>query len=340
MIWHVSSMSGGKDSVPTTLIAREEVQGENLVMCFADTGNEEDVTYEYVYDYLPGKLELPLVVVRADFSEEFARKRLNLARIAAGEPESDVYGKREFDYPWTPEAAAKALELLHPTGNPYLDLCMVRGGFPSRKRQFCTEYLKRNPIIEYQEKQIAEHGAVWSWQGVRADESASRKPLRCTAGGPACDKGFEVVGGGLFIRRPIIRWKAADCFETMKYFGVKPNPLYSQGFSRVGCFPCINASKAEISQIARRYPEHVDRIAKWEELVSSVTRPGSKATFFHVRTISGDIAPALEHDISRVVQWAKTTRGGKQYDLLGASADSSACASSYGLCDSVDEVAA
>ena len=36
-----------------------------------------------------------------------------------------------------------------------------------------------------------------------------------------------------------------------------------------------------------------------------------------------------------VVAWARTTRGGRQFDLLEALAPSAGCASSYGLCEGV-----
>lgn len=34
-----------------------------------------------------------------------------------------------------------------------------------------------------------------------------------------------------------------------------------------------------------------------------------------------------------VVEWAKTGRGGKVYDLVKASLDTSVCSSRYGLCE-------
>lgn len=132
---YVVSLSGGKDSAATLLVALELHGRENVRAVFADTGNEHEATYEYALDYLPRTLGVTVDVVRASFADEFAVKRANLARLAAGEPESAVYGKRQFQYAWTPETAARALELLHPTGNPFLDMCMLKGGFPSRKRQ-------------------------------------------------------------------------------------------------------------------------------------------------------------------------------------------------------------
>lgn len=208
-ILHVVSLSGGKDSTATLLVALELHGRENVRAVFADTGNEHEVTYEYALDYLPGALGITVDVVRADFADEFATKRANLARIAAGEPESAVYGSREFMYAWTPEAAARALELLRPTGVPFLDLCLVRGGFPSRKRQYCTEYLKTRPLTEYALARLEEgHSAAWSWQGVRIDESDSRRDRLQGTG--ACVRSFEVAGGGLFIYRPILRWRVED----------------------------------------------------------------------------------------------------------------------------------
>lgn len=328
-VHNVISLSGGKDSTATMIVALETQPRESLSFVFADTGNEHEATIEYVMDYLQAALDVQIDVVRADFSDEFVTKRAKLARIAAGEPESAVYGKRKFMYRWTPETAARALELLHPTGVPFLDLCMVRGGFPSRKRQYCTEYLKTKPLTEYA-LNILDSGkaeAIWSWQGVRVDESESRR--RRLGGTGACVKSFEVVGGGIFNYRTILRWKAADCFDAHRAYGVEPNPLYMQGMTRVGCMPCINCSKAELAQIERRFPEHIERIGEWERLVSGVCRQRSPVSFFHMGTQahSGQ-ASTIKH----VVEWSRTTRGGRQFDLLANLDEPSACSSAYGLC--------
>lgn len=313
------SVSGGKDSTATLLVALEIHGHDNVRAVFADTGNEHQATYEYALSYLPQATGCKVDVVRADFADEFATKRANLARIAAGEPESAIYGKRQFMYHWTAEAAEKALELLHPSGIPYIDLCMVRGGFPSRKRQFCTEYLKSRPLTEFALDLIEQHGAVESWQGVRADESLSRSRL----------PSYEYLGHGLSIYRPILRWNVRDVFEAHAAAGVKPNPLYTQGMSRVDCMPCINAAKGEIKEISQRFPEHIERIEAWERLVSSVSRPRSPVSFFHMGT-QGHSGCATT--IRTVIEWSRTTRGGKQFDLL-LNDEPTACSSAYGLCE-------
>lgn len=325
---HVVSMSGGKDSTATAILAIDQHGRDACRFVFADTGNEHDATYEYALHYLPSALGITVDVVRADFSDEFATKRANLARLAAGEPERAVYGKREFKYQWTPAAAARALELLHPTGNPYLDMCMLKGGFPSRKRQYCTDYLKTQPLVEYQLGIIDSGMAVWSWQGVRLEESLSRR-MRLQGTG-ACVKAFEVVGGRLFTYRPILRWQVQDVFQAHELAGIEPNPLYLQGMDRVGCMPCINCGKAELREISRRFPEHIERIAAWERLVSEVCRPLSPVSFFHIGT-HGHAGQAST--IHSVVEWSKTTRGGRQYNLLDQLDEPTACSSSYGLCE-------
>lgn len=327
-IVHVVSMSGGKDSTATAILAIEHHSRDACRFVFADTGNEHATTYEYALHYLPKALGITVDVVRADFSEQFATKRANLARIAAGEPESAVYGRRKFMYQWTPEAAARALELLHPTGNPYLDMCLVKGGFPSRKRQYCTDYLKTQPLTAYAVDLLDAGHSVWSWQGVRIDESHSRRERLQGTG--ACVKAFEEVGGGLYNYRPILRWTARDVFQAHEFAGINPNPLYLQGMDRVGCMPCINCSKAELREIARRFPAEVERIAEWERLVSSVCRPRSPVSFFHLGTQGHTGETSTIH---AVVDWSRTTRGGRQYNLLDQLDEPTACSSSYGLCE-------
>lgn len=313
---HVVSLSGGKDSTATALVALELHGIDACRFVFADTGNEHESTYRYALEYLPRVLGISVVVVKACFDDEFRTKRANLERIANGEPESAVYGNRQFKYQWTPEAAKRALDLLNQTGNPFLDLCMLKGGFPSRRRQFCTEHLKRNPITEYQIDLLDLGHQVESWQGVRADESEARRWL----------PHYESMGGGMAVYRPILRWNVSDVFEAHRAAGIEPNPLYLQGMTRVGCMPCINCGKAELSEIARRFPKHIERIAKWEALVQSVTRPGSNATFFHKQKMGAN-------GVEAAVEWSRTTRGGRQFDLLSDVSATTACSSAYGLCE-------
>lgn len=315
---NIVSVSGGKDSTATLLVAIA-LEAENLQAVFADTGNEHEQTYEYL-DYLERVTRTQIRRVKADFTRQIAGKRrfVETKWREQGVPE---------------EVVLAALEVLQPTGNPFLDLCVWKGRFPSRRAQFCTEELKRNPMLEQVTIPLMGQGdMILSWQGVRAGESLVRRYL------PECDE----VGGGLFNYRPILKWDVPAVFEAHRYMGVKPNPLYSQGMGRVGCMPCINCRKDELREIALRFPEVIDRIEQWEAITRQASKRGG-ATFFagaNAKHPSGSIAELSAAEIVSIanirqaVEWSKTTRGGVHYDLLAGLADASACSSAYGLCDS------
>lgn len=313
---HLVSCSGGKDSTATLLLAIEQHGAENVRAAFADTGNEHEATLEYV-DYLQDATGIEIVRLKRDFTDMWWPRR---DYVRDQWPEKGVPA----------DVVARALAVFErgPTGIPFLDLCIIKARFPSRMAQFCTQFLKTEPLTEHA-LSIIDGGAdaVWSWQGVRIDESAARKNKFRGTG--ACVRSFEVLGGGLFAYRPILRWNWGDVFDAHRLFGIKPNPLYLQGRKRVGCV-CINSGKDEIRTWNVRDRHHLERISEWEDIVGQVSKRAN-ATFFPA---PGESDTAHERgNIWQVVQWAKTTRGGKQFDLLGDLDESLSCSSAYGLCE-------
>jgi 3'-phosphoadenosine 5'-phosphosulfate sulfotransferase (PAPS reductase)/FAD synthetase len=314
---NIISVSGGKDSTALLLLAIER-QPENLQAVFADTGHEHQQTYEYVR-YLEQATGVPIRWVRADFTEQLAGK----ARYVREKwPEKGV----------PPDIVARALAILDKgsTGNPFLDLCIWKGRFPSTKARFCSEELKRNPIIEQvQIPLLAEGAKVISWQGVRADESPSRallKEMDCNGADPES-------GGELWNYRPILKWTAAECFDMHHKHGIRHNPLYEQGMGRVGCMPCIHARKDELLEISKRFPEEIERVAEWERIVSGASKR-QMATFFSAVGIANENVSLDRHGIKESTKWAKTSRGGVQYDLIRSDNDNvPLCSSIYGLCE-------
>jgi 3'-phosphoadenosine 5'-phosphosulfate sulfotransferase (PAPS reductase)/FAD synthetase len=307
---NIVSVSGGKDSTALLLLAIER-QPDNLQAVFADTGNEHEITYEYV-QYLNDKV-FPIRTVKADFSRQIAGKREYVLTKWAekGAPQDAI------------ERAAAALA---PTGNPFLDLCIWKGRFPSSKAAFCSEELKRNPIMmQVQNPILYAESDVISWQGVRRDESLRRRHLvECEA------KTTMPWGSVLWNYRPILDWTAEDCFAMHRKHGIKHNPLYEQGMGRVGCMPCINCRKDELLEISKRFPEAIDRIRQWEDAVKQASKRKA-ATFFAAP--SDDSEWSATQTIDVVVEWAKTSRGGKQYDWLRTELDGPLCSSIYGLCE-------
>jgi hypothetical protein len=162
---------------------------------------------------------------------------------------------------------------------------------------------------------------------VRADESARR----------ATYKMHERGEFGIWIYRPLLRWTAMDVFAICRKHGVKPNPLYLKGMNRVGCMPCIMCRKDELSEIARRFHDVIERLRRWEEMVSACAKRGS-STFF----IQKDPEKVLDvdfktHGIDAAVEWSMTERGGWQYDLFKATDPIPTCSSNYGLCELPDD---
>ena len=315
-VQHIVSVSGGKDSA--ALYAMAVRMGSRLGKwraVFCDTGNEHEATVEYVatlHEQIGGpKVE----VIKADFTAALAHKREVIATkwVREGVPA---------------ETCERAIRLLAPTGNPFLDLCMWKGRFPSRRAQFCTEYTKRLPVQFQVVFPASKSGPVLQWIGVRRDESAARKdsPL------------FRRDDGQRVYRwHPIRHWSAAEVFAYLRESGVAPNPLYRQGMSRVGCMPCINCSKGELASVARRFPEHIERIAEWERIIAGVSKRGH-GTFFVAKddplhAEDDDLSALTVHD---AVAWSRTSRGGRQFDLETYAAGrepAPVCQSVYGLCE-------
>jgi len=306
-------MSGGKDSTATALVAIERYGRDRVQCCFADTGHEHPETLDYVQNYLPGALGVPVHTVRADFSRQMAGKRAWIEKHWA-------------DDGLPPERIARALEILQPTGNPYLDLCLWKGRFPSRKAQFCTEELKGRPLDAFIDA-IDPAEACESWRGIRRDESQNRADAQ--------DEYIDATKAGRVFRvvQPLVAWTAGQVIEYVRASGVTLNPLYSQGMKRVGCMPCINCGKDELLEIAQRWPAEVERIVEWEALVSEASKRG-RSTFFVDAALDDETTDETfsRLKISERIKWAKTSRGGRQYDLVRA-IPSEGCSSLYGLCE-------
>lgn len=278
---NVIGISGGKDSTATALYAIENIE-EPLRFVFCDTGIESPATYEYIA-YLDDKFKAltgrGVEVVKADFADRIAKKKAKL--IANGEP-------------------MRRIEAMEATGNPFLDLCIWKGRFPSTKARFCTQELKIFPTINYIKSLMTEGVTVMSWSGERAEESLARSKK------PVKEVLLKTENAIAYTHRPILRWTEQMCFDKLKEHGIEPNPLYAQGFKRVGCFPCVMCRKSEIKRIADLYPDVFELLKEWEALVAQASKCQAGSFF----AWEGNRKTIEDH-----IEWSKTSRGGKQYQL-------------------------
>ena len=346
---HIVNLSGGKDSQACALLAAERGRPFRLVM--ADTGNEHQATIDHAH-LVAEHVGQPLEIVRADFTDRIAAKREAVRQKWTEEGVNENYIR-------------DALDVLQPTGIPFLDLCLWKGRFPSRMAQFCTEHLKSEAIQVHVTDKILSRTSVVHWLGVRRDESPSRRAAPM----------FQLVRqdrtkGDALLFRPIIHWTAENVVGFSQAHGLPLNPLYSEGMSRVGCFPCINAGKDELAEIHTRFPEATERVREWERLVAMASKRSSASFFEPGKTPEGadmqrelkrlvahrlSLMPPFEKEADRrraekllisqiapnfdwpkidsIMDWATTTGRGGRNRLLPLDEPELGCSSHYGLCE-------
>lgn len=316
-VYHVVSVSSGKDSDETLRQALARFPVKRVRAVFADTGNEHALVHEHLA-YLEQRHGITIERLRADFSAEIMAKRRFIARDQRRG--RDANGRR---LRWSNKAKRRVLAVLWPSGNPFLDLCMWKGRFPSRKAQFCTQELKTALLAQYQRDLVEAGHRVVSWQGVRRDESQNRRNAAQ----------FERINPRTYAYRPLVDWTAAQVFASLAVHDIELNALYRQGMSRVGCMPCINVNKAELREIAKRWPEHPQRIAEWERRVGACSKRGYSTFLTDAHAAKDRRVIFADLNVWSRIEWSKTTRGGKQFDLLTHNEEPKACASAYGLCE-------
>lgn len=276
---YVIGFSGGIDSQAALNWAIDAYGADSVIAINADPGgNEHPLTTEFI-----GLVSVnvhPVVICRPTYRDMWI-----------GE---DYAAKRGFD----PDAPVS-----------FADMSKIRGRFPYRGAQFCTELLKLRPMRRWMDAHLQgiEYERI---TGLRRDESDKRAetPER------EWDEFFNC-----YVRHPLAHWTKRQCFDYCIGKGQEINPLYKLGFGRVGCAPCINASRSDIRQWAKRFPEMIDKIREWERQVGH--------TFFPPKV------PGMEINwIDEVVAWANCERGGKQFSL-DVWMPAPVCESKFGLCE-------
>jgi 3'-phosphoadenosine 5'-phosphosulfate sulfotransferase (PAPS reductase)/FAD synthetase len=185
-------------------------------------------------------------------------------------------------------------------------LAELKHTFPRRKMQFCTEHLKLRPQSRWIRENV--EGEFRRYTGVRREESKNRE-------GRQPVEWDEVFGCEL--HHPIVDWTKQMCFDFVRRHEEQVNPLYTLGFGRVGCAPCVNSNKGDVRAWAERFPEMIDKVRSWEQRVG--------------RTFFGPMVPGMEINwVDDVVRWSKTVHGGDQLEILYPRP---LCESDYGLCE-------
>lgn len=305
----ILSVSGGKDSTATGLFLRE--RGIPFEAVHMATGWEHADTDRYVREILPDVLGVSITILS------------DLPPLSAEN-----------------EAIAMAIETKHGIEpSAMVRWCLHKGMFPGRTIRFCTQQLKVFPSRNYaRERAIATGRSIVSVQGIRSQESLSRRTL----------PEWEPHDGDVEVWRPIIRWSEADVIAMHLKHGVPPNPLYLRGARRVGCWPCIFSAKHEIRMIADTDP---GRIALIRDLEQAVGEAAAKRAAKRGEELNHPPAffqaprrtPILQEDgsvkrsarcepIDSVVEWSRTKHGSNEFDPNAADPSDGGCVR-WGVCE-------
>lgn len=219
------------------------------------------------------------------------------------------------------------IETIYPPLNFY-ELAKKKGRFPGTKTRFCTQQLKIFPTQKHIMQYQLENKSVLLLSGVRAGESEDRAAMQEF-------EWDEYYASDMF--RPLLKWSLDDVWAFLKKYNSPRNPLYDFGARRVGCFPCIMSTKAEIRTIAKNFPERIDMIRKAEMETGKQT-----STFFarkkvplrfrsrEITTKDGEVVKVPT--IDDVVEWSRTGHHKpSQYEMDFA--EYAACPSNLGMCE-------
>jgi 3'-phosphoadenosine 5'-phosphosulfate sulfotransferase (PAPS reductase)/FAD synthetase len=286
----IVQFSGGKDSLASLIWTRNNIT-KDFITVFCDTGWESDITYKHI-EQVGRDLGLNIVTLKSKKYEGF------------------------------------------------YDLAKKKKRFPSVRARFCTEELKSKPMIDYILDEINDDVVII--QGIRKAESISRSKMsaQCTYFKYYVHPyGKDKTGKDKYhtyrkkeilrfrenhaddIIRPVFDWSGQQVIDYIISNGMSPNPLYSMGMKRVGCFPCIMANNVDIRSLAKFFPDRLAEICRYEvEAGSTFFGPDSIPSWAYKGAY-----PLLPDVIKYVTH--KLPMGG----LFGDEEQS--CMSFYGLCE-------
>jgi len=160
-------------------------------------------------------------------------------------------------------------------------------GPPSRLQRWCCSVTKSIPFYVALSS-LSEERSTTVFEGVRREESFTRSNYDRLAGSVKHTLVTNV--------RPIIDWSDTEVYLYLIFRGVKINPLYKLGLSRVGCSLCPFSSDWSEFLIRKIYPELNDRFL--DEIYKTFNNNGLYITEKQAKYISTG-------------KWK--TRGGEKY---------------------------
>ena len=134
---------------------------------------------------------------------------------------------------------------------------LEKNGLPKKDSRWCCEYLKLEPVSRWLETQ----GPCVTIQGNRWYESFARSNLPGAIENPFNPNQLNLS--------PIRGWRALEVFLYIWWRELPVNPLYDQGFERVGCWMCPAMLEAETEIARTKLP---DKYQEWDRILRKFAR--------------------------------------------------------------------
>lgn len=264
----IVSYSGGKDSQACLLYAVNKYGSKNIEAVFCDTGWEHPDTYKHIID-TTSELNVKLTVLQ---SEKY-KGMVDLAKKRKRFPST----KTRFC-----TSELKMIPMIDFILQSNQDMTIIQGirGNESAERSLmssqCTFF--KYYFEPYKSNKITIERFKFISNPTKTQISKRNKAADRLKQGFNDEKYFTYRKKDVFkyvkiyvadIDRPLFNWTSHQVIDYILQNNQKPNPLYYQGFKRVGCFPCIMCSHQEIRELIKRYPERMQEITDYENMIGS-----------------------------------------------------------------------
>lgn len=352
----IVSFSGGKDSLATLILADKKYGRGGVIAVFCDTGWEHEMTYKHIAEVCQ-ELGVELVTIKSKKYLNFidlAVKKKRFPSTKARFCTEELKTKPMIDFVLDQcsgyctiiqgirkdESESRSLMQEHCTYfKYYFQPFKITGRFDKVLKAIEEKNIpaKIKTLIE---KLLNIKLPLYSSKSLVKWDDARKKIVELNLLPKNRVKHFHTYRKDEIINwrtenvdnvwRPIFNWTAQETIDFIIQNGMKPNPLYYKGMSRVGCFPCVMCKQFEMKQIIDTFQEYLDRLATASKKVGrSFFPPNYIPERFQtgLDKKSGLKFPTLED----VVKYLN--RKDAQIDMFKQDNEDHSCMSFYGICE-------
>jgi 3'-phosphoadenosine 5'-phosphosulfate sulfotransferase (PAPS reductase)/FAD synthetase len=324
MIKVIIPLSGGKDSQASMLWAIEKYGIENCETAFCDVKWEAPETYKHI-DYLVKKAGIKhntLVSSKYDGMVDLAIKKGRFPSTTARFCTEELKVKPMIDFILTQQSHLIIVDGVRADESERRS----KQNPECRYFKYYFEPYKTNSMVveKYAAKPPVTHKQKAELKKAQERiELGKEDPKKFTYRKKEVFAWCEKYTDDLI--RPFFHATADDVILFSLNRDYQINPLYFQGFSRVGCEPCIMGNTQEIKQFVLEKPEVIQKVREAEKKANSSFFPPDKVPKrYHSQVApNGKTFPSID-DVVRYTKDKNATQ-----DLF----PSSGCKSLYNICE-------